>query len=505
MMTMRIRSAACALLFLLMPGALSAQPEQKPQLPDTRVGMAVRDFIGAVNSHDTSRVRAFVETYLGGRLFHVGPEPWSAQRYRSALTMLQKQAGTLEAVDIRREDMPGYLGVVFRAERTPKLLAAEFLLDTADGMLRSIEFHPMSMPAGPYQWPAGRLAPAAIAEALEHRIEQETSKGLFSGVVLVAKGDSILFRKAYGFSDAGRHMPNTVSTRFHSGSIGKMITAVAAAQLVERGLLRFTDTLGSILPDYPNHDAAASVTVHQLLTHTSGVADPFELGRRKPGAEYPKPSDNLPLFADAPLTMKPGSGHRYSNGNYAVLASIVERRSGTAFDEYLRDNIFIPAGMEIADTHAYASKPWAIGYRHDPELDPLGIDERTPNRTSLDTPRLETSGFSLGYMTADDIYRFMRALRSGALLPLPKVDTVTAGKVFVSAGAPAKYGYGFYDVSMWNTEMRGHSGGGSNSGIGADAEMVWKNDYYVVVLGNIDLDDIRPLSLSIVRFLGTQQ
>ncbi|MGE5353583.1 MAG: hypothetical protein ACM3P0_15970, partial [Acidobacteriota bacterium] len=119
-------------------------------------------------------------------------------------------------------------------------------------------------------------------------------------------------------------------------------------------------------------------------------------------------------------------------------------------------------------------------------------------------PELEFSGFSLGYLTAEDVYRFLLALRTDKLLSPQMVSYLTSGKVEVEPGAPVKYGYGFYDVNMWGVNMRGHSGGGSNSGIGADAEMIWNNDYDVVILGNYDLEAVRPLSLSIMRFLGTK-
>ena len=357
----------------------------------------------------------------------------------------------------------------------------------------------------PYKWKEGNLDDDEISAALNERVQKEADAGSFSGAVLIARGDKIIFEKAYGNADAGNNIINTLGTRFHTGSLGKMITAAAVAQLVEKGKLKFSDTLGSLLPDYPNRQAASSVTVSELLTHTAGIADPFELGRRKSGVDYSTPSSNFPLFADAPLTMAPGSRHRYSNGNYAVLAAIVEKLSGLSFEKYLQENIFAPAGMSIGTPSSYKNLPRAVSYHHVPEIDPLQIKPPVPVSDIAREPQFEYSGFSLGYLTITDVYKFLKALRDGKIVSPRMVETITSGKVSVQPGAPAKYGYGFYDSDMWGVNMRGHSGGGSNSGIGADAEMIPQNNYYVVVLGNCDLEKVRPVSLSICRFLGTQK
>jgi CubicO group peptidase (beta-lactamase class C family) len=385
-----------------------------------------------------------------------------------------------------------------------KIIGIEFHQQQNAESLRFIELHPMNPPSAPYQWQEKKMDVREIASAVDARVRFEADKDEFSGTVLIAKYDSVLFKKSYGYRDRSRQLRNTNDTRYHTGSIGKMITAVAIGQLVEQGKLSFGDTLGNILHQYPNKEAASKVTVHELLTHTSGIQDPFELGRRKEGELYSTPASNFPLFADAPLTMTPGDHHSYSNGNFAVLAAIVEERSGETFEHYLNEHIFTPAGMKCADLSTYKQLPRAASYTHVPLKDPLGIEERSPARPLESDPEFEYSGFSNTYMTADDVFHFLLALRQGKLCSLEMVDQLTTGKVFIEKGMPFKYGYGFYDATMWGTTMRGHSGGGSNSGIGAEAEMVWDKNYYVVVLGNYDLEVVRPLTFSIVRFLGKQ-
>lgn len=498
------------ILALLVTSQLNAQPGPGNQplsqvnIPDNPIGTIVQSFIDAVNSPDSLTAVNFVHRYLSENLSNTGPFTWSEEKYDTLIMNLRKQSGGITAVDLRQSKVPEFLEVIFQAAAVQRILAVDFMKDSDDDRLRFIELHTMHLPSGPYQWTKEKLDEEGIAEAIDKRIKKEVANDQFSGTVLIAKGNRIIFEKAYGYSSREKQEPNTTNTRFHTGSIGKMFTAAAIGQLIEKGLLKVTDTLGNILPNYPNKEAAQSVTVHQMLTHTSGIADPFELGRRKEGELYTTPESNFPLFADAPLTMKPGSFHSYSNGNYAVLAAIVERLSKTRFEDYIIKNIFIPSGIKAAYYSEYTKLPRAVSYSFSPEKDPLGLNARTPVKKTEDQPELEYSGFSLGYLTAEDVYRFLLALRTGKILSPQMVNYLTAGKVEVEMGSPVKYGYGFYDVSMWGVEMRGHSGGGSNSGIGADAEMIWNNEYDVVVLANYDLEVVRPLSLSIARFLGTK-
>lgn len=481
-----------------------SQQSKAVKLPSTELGNIIGKFIASINSGNQDSIDQFTQLYLHKNLATVGTSSWNREHYAAMLKKLQEQSGVISPIDIRESPSPFYCAVIFQASKTRRIIGIEFNQHQNDSSLRTIELHPMASPSTPYRWSDKQMDYDGIAKAIDERVLFEVEKDEFSGTVLIAKDDTIFFKKSYGYSDRLNKIKNTNITRYHTGSIGKMITAVAIGQLVEQGKLSFEDTLGSILPDYPNKDAVSNVTIHQLLTHTSGIADPFELGKRIKGASYTTPLSNFPLFANAPLTMIPGDHHAYSNGNYAVLAAIVEKISGKSFEQYLRLQIFTPSGMNCAKARTYNKLARAVSYTHLPMVDPFGIEVRSPARDLKSEPEIEYSGFSNTYLTADDVYRFLLALRQGKLCSQKMVSQLTTGKVFIEQGKPIKYGYGFYDATMWGTTMRGHSGGGSNSGIGAEAEMVWDKNYYVIVLGNYDLEVVRPLTFSIVRFLGNQ-
>src|SRR4029079_18801807 len=130
----------------------------------------------------------------------------------------------------------------------------------------------------------------------------------------IAKDGKPVFQNAYGLASKAYNVPNRIETKFNLGSMNKMFTAVAVAQLVERGKLSFDDTVGKVLPDYPNREVAEKVKIHHLLTHTSGLDDyftpPFFESSRE---RFRAVKDHLPLFVNQPLKFQPGERWSYSN------------------------------------------------------------------------------------------------------------------------------------------------------------------------------------------------
>ena len=191
----------------------------------------------------------------------------------------------------------------------------------------------------------GNMSNEQLADALDSYFGKLVARDIFSGNVLVAKDGKTVYQRSYGFADRANKIPNDSLTRFNLGSINKTFTQVAIQQLVARGKLSLTDTVGKLLPDYPQ-ESTRSATVDQLLHHTAGVADFFgeefssiAKDRFRSNADYYKFVSQLkPLFA-------PGARKRYCNGCYIVLGAIVERISGTSYEQYVQQNIFKPAGM----------------------------------------------------------------------------------------------------------------------------------------------------------------
>jgi CubicO group peptidase (beta-lactamase class C family) len=198
-------------------------------------------------------------------------------------------------------------------------------------------------------------------------------------------------------------------------------------------------------------------------------------------------------FADAPLNSNAGKSFDYSNGNFATLAAVVERVSGLGYDEYLRRNVWGPSGMRLPDDGA------AIGYARFTEYDPLGVEPRRSEKMRGSNGKSKALGFGGGFYTADDLFRFARALQTGKLVPKAIADSITKGEV--SMGGSTKYALGFFDRQMHDRHVVGHSGSNPDTGHDADLEMVWDAGWTVIVLSNYDAPAGMMLEMPILNLV----
>jgi D-alanyl-D-alanine carboxypeptidase len=257
-------------------------------------------------------------------------------------------------------------------------------------------------------WPKAAVKPnmsqAEAVAAMKPYLDALVQRDLFSGTVLLARGNETLFLESYGMANKDFGIPNTTDTKYNIGSINKIFTQVALMQLRDAGKIDFTKTLRTYLPDYPS-PVADRITIQQLLQHSSGLGDIFGPAYR----DMPKDrlrglSDYLPLFVDKPLEFEPGSSNRYSNAGYVLLGLVIEKLSGTTYDDYVRTKIFAPLGMN--DTAAYESDAIvpkrAVNYTRDDD----GV-----MRTNIHMRPGRGSSAGGGYSTVMDLLRFTRDAR----------------------------------------------------------------------------------------------
>ena len=331
---------------------------------------------------------------------------------------------------------------------------------------------------------------SSLVKELEAFLEETAARDAFSGAVLVAKNGKPIFTKAYGLANKNSNTPNRIDTKFDLGSMNKMFTAVAVAQLVERGKLSFSDTVGKVLPDYPNKEVAEKVTIHHLLTHTSGMGNYFNEKFQANLKSLKTVNDYLPLFAGDPLAFAPGSKWQYSNSGFTVLGLIIEKVSGQSYYDYVKQHIFKPAGMTNTDSYERDNTVpgLAIGYmrmndqgRPDPSVP---LRENTAIRPAKGSP---AGG---GYSTVEDMLRFSLALYGHKLLSPKYTEIVTSGKV-EAGGSARKYAYGFGDNLVDGVRIVGHNGGGP--GIGANFDIFPETGYTTVILSNYSAPTVMPV------------
>jgi CubicO group peptidase (beta-lactamase class C family) len=322
-----------------------------------------------------------------------------------------------------------------------------------------------------------RLTEAEALAALEGFVRDEAAADRFSGAVLVAKDEEVLFKEAYGLADRERETPNAVQTRFRIGSMNKMFTAVAILQLVEAGGVDFTAPLGTYLTDYPNRGVAEQVTIHHLLTHTGGTGDIFGPEFDAHREELRALADYLELYGERGTEFEPGSQWAYSNYGFILLGAVIEEMTGQSYYDYVEEHIYSSAGMtgtgSLPEDHRVPDR--AIGY-----MDPSGGTDWRPNTETLPYRGTSAGG---GYSTVGDFALFADALLSHELLGPDSTELLITGKEEIAPGIG--YAYGFEDHR--GTDGNGWVGhGGGAPGMNGDLRIYPGSGYVVVVLANLD-------------------
>lgn len=477
-----ISAAALCCLLAAPAGPSHARPGQGAPLPDTPAGRQLKDWLRVFALGDQDGFARFIAARYA--------PPLLAQE--GAVDRADRQARIYtdaRGFEVRRveKSSPGEVAVLARASLTGLWYRLVMRVEAEPPhRVRDYTAQRAAPPDGP------RRKPGALGLVNEVGLfmDRLAAADAFSGALLVAKDGRPILRRAYGLASKAHRAPNRADTKFNVASVGKVFTAVAVMQLIERGKLSLDDTVGKLLPDYPNRQVAAQVTVRHLLSHSSGMGDVH-------GAEYVcrkgvlrRVRDYFPLFADAPLSFEPGQRMQYSNAGYILLGAIVEQVSGEDYFEYVRRHIFGPAGM--ADTDFYEADSdtpnLATGYTN---FEDLGGDQFRfrlgPRRNTTLYGGAKGNPQGGAFSTADDLLRFARALRGHRLLRAESLASMTSAKFFFRryAAGDVYYGYGFELENVGGRRVVGHGGGD----LGISAAVRWYPDsgnYTVVVLSNYD-------------------
>ncbi|MFK8162133.1 MAG: serine hydrolase [Lewinella sp.] len=305
---------------------------------------------------------------------------------------------------------------------------------------------------------------------LHETIDQLGKEDVFSGVVLLRRGDETLLKEAYGLADLDTKEVNDLNTKFNLASMNKMFTATAIMQLREAGQLDLQDFVGHHLPDYPDLAVRDSVTIEQLLTHTSGLGDFFneKFEQREP-ASVRTLDDYFSLFVGDPLNFKPGEEFAYSNAGYIVLGLIIEQLTGRSYYDHIHEKIFMPLAMN--DT----------GWGHSDTIVPgLAKAYGLPDSLGVwqENPYLGIKGSSAGggFSTVGDLSKFVDGLKSNRLVSAKTLAEMTDDRFENGYG----YGFSLRDLNGW--KVYGHNGG--FPGVSGEVDIFDRDDLVAISLSN---------------------
>ena len=305
----------------------------------------------------------------------------------------------------------------------------------------------------------------------------------FSGVILVHERGLTVFAGAYGFANRSEALPNTLATRFGTASGSKTFTAVAICQLVSRGLLSFdTPLMTCVAVPFPAFDPG--VTIHQLLTHTSGIPDYFDedimddyaaLWHDLPVYRLRSPADFLPLFQTKPMQCAPGTRFHYNNAGFVVLALVVEHVTGMAFHDYVTRELFQAGGMTASGYFATDQLPARTAYGY--------IEDQAENewRTNIFAVPIIGGGDGGAYVTAADVVTFWSGLLNSTFLPQALTHTLLTPHVH--ATDHSMYGYGIWMSHLPNGTMKYIVSGG-DPGVNFRTSCYPDRNLQIVAIGN---------------------
>jgi CubicO group peptidase (beta-lactamase class C family) len=434
-------------------------------LPSTPHGQLAREYLDAFNGGEAA-MRAFLE-----RAPTQTPIDERVARYRK----MKEGLGSLSPVRFVSEDATNLQVIVRTAAGEELSLTLTFAPDKP----QIVSLHLDSAVGGPQQSSGPPEAEEKVLREIRDAVDQKSKAEEFSGTVLIARGESVLWQGAYGFANKDAHIPNQADTRFDVGSIAKSFTRVAIGQLVEQGKLKLTDRVGAYLHDYPNQTVREQVTIEQLLDMRSGIGDFFgEKFRQAPKDKIRALRDYLPLFASDPLLFPPGTSQKYSNGGYIVLGLIIESISGESYYDYVQKNIFERAGMKNSafGVRAGTDPKQAIGYT---VLSPSGEEpsgkeshpaERHPN---LNLMPARGSSAGSAQSTSADLLLYVQSLSKGKLISPSTIEKLDLHPdvMGIAGGAP-----------------------GLNATIDTGVQGAGSATYTVVVMSNFDPPSAERLS-----------
>jgi D-alanyl-D-alanine carboxypeptidase len=455
--------------FLCVPVAV-ARPASA-SLPDTPVGRLAGELIRHANADGPVRIRQWAPTVLSAS---IAADDKAA--FVMDLASAARDSGGLDVFDVHTDPrQPGLLEVAVKGRRNAQAGLFWLVADPAHPD-QLVDVHLVGMDNPLYaDWPKGPVSHAELGKQIHAVLDRLVSTSDFSGCVTVFDGGETVFDECRGLADRSFNVPIDHQTKFHVGSVGKMFTAVAIAQLVEAGKLSWNDTLAKLVPEYPDQATAKKVTAWELLHHTAGLGDFMVPDYFEHSERYVNPVDYLGLIARQPKLSEPGKDLNYSNSGYMLLGSIIENVSGESYFDYIQHHVFAPAQMASSgfDSVDEIVPKLAVGYYHDD-----GVFSRTWKANWMKNV-YKGSPAGGGYSTNADLLRFARALHGGKLL-----KSATLAKMFdgeVPAG-PGAIGAGIDERLSHGRHIRGHQGG--IEGTTANLEMVWETGAAVALTSN---------------------
>ena len=451
------------------PGEVSYKDDSV--LPTGKKGERIQAIIDTLNSDNPESIRRFMEKECSEKFRNFAPIDEHIRLFRNIF----RETGGMTFHSIRAyvPERKGETVVILKDNNFDSWRS--FVVRFSDDektLVRSLQF-------GTARTPSNVSEPILAIKDVIHEVKglmkSLCERDSFSGTVLIAKGDDVLYSHACGEASRRFHVPNNIDTKFNLGSMNKMFTSTSIVQLAEKGKLSLLDPINKYVDEsWLPEEITSKVTIHHLLTHTSGLGSYFnETFMNGSRARFRTLEDFKPLVKDEKLAFEPGARFRYSNTGMFFLGVVIESVTGQSYFDYIRENIYRPAGMTNSGSYEMdiPVENLAIGYYR---------DEDSPNgwKNNYFLHVIKGGPAGGGFSTVVDLHRFGHALLTEKLVSQESLE------VMWKDYSGEFYGYGFRLDDGPLGKVVGHSGG--FSGINANLDVFVDTGYVVAVMTNFD-------------------
>ena len=467
-------SIVIILSLLILQGASAQQPGEisyhdESVFPSGKMGERIQALIDTVNANDPNRVRHFVQEHFTEKFRDFAP----MEQHIDVFLGFFRETGGIDFHSIRTyaPERKGETVVILKDRLLDNWMALVIRFDEKnDFLISGASFNTARTPSNVKE---SNITEEQLIQEVKDMMQRLTKADVFSGTLLIAKGDKVQMTFVGGEASKRFHVPNNMDTKFNLGSMNKMFTATSIMQLVEKGLLALDDPISKYVDEsWLPEEITSKITIHHLLTHTSGLGSYFNETYMKGSRElFRYVEDFKPLVKGEKPAFEPGERFRYSNTGMLLLGVVIESVTGQSYFDYVRKNIYEPAGMKDTDSFEmdYPVENLAIGYSPAPNR-PYGW------KNNLYEHVIKGGPAGGGFSTVGDLHRFGLALLSGKLVSkesMEKMWTDHAGE---------NYGYGFRISEGSFGRAVGHSGG--FSGINGNLSLFLDKGYIAAVLSN---------------------
>ena len=341
----------------------------------------------------------------------------------------------------------------------------------------------------PITLPNGSIEQKETLDWLNGYIQNLNSEFDLYGSVLIAKGNNILLEKYFGFTDAEKTIPINSSSLFGMASGGKMFTALCVAKLVEEKKLNFDDQITKYIEGFSDKTKADKITIHHLLTHTSGVGQYWWGQKSEAFNSAVTINDHLKMVLDAGLKTDAGKEYEYNNSNYILLGAIIEKVTGKDYFTFVKENIFNKVGMNNSGYFNKEAKNI---------VSPLTRSEGKNKWVEVERGKGKGSSAGGSFSNVRDMLKFSKALRSGLVISKETLKNIIAVKNN-NMVATEEYGYGFIIQKFDNQLSYGH--GGTAKGVNFEFRYFPNSDITVAIFSNQDngaYDDLKRNTIKLI-------